>query len=349
MNKVTEPVRWPLPRMDDTIARLGDYQYFTTIDLAWGFWACEVDERDQEKTSFVTEDGQYKWTRMPMGWQGAPGTFQKATDLLLRGMKGDTVLAYIDDLIVFTKTFEDHAVQVAEVCKRLHTAGRAVKVAKVHWAQSEVTFLGFRVGNGLVTPIQSKVRKVLDLKEPHDDVSMQTFLGSVGVYRKFLPDLSSLTAPMYKIGSAPGVVEAKPFAERWNKACQLSFGRVRIALEKMAGLELPKGGYEQAIQLDGDRSGFGGVFLQRRSSEYPWKPLEYFSGTYRESDRKRTGPERIVMAASYILDKVRPYINPGQSLCVFTEEPGLQWALDPHMVTGRALKAALTAGTFNLK
>ena len=348
MNKVTEPVRWPLPRMDDTIAQLGDYKYFTTIDLAWGFWACKVDPRDQEKTSFVTEDGQYKWTRMPMGWQGAPATFQKATDLLLRGMKGETVLAYIDDLIIFTRTFPDHVQQVAEVCKRLHAAGRAVKVAKVHWAHEEVNFLGYRVGKGLVTPISSKVRKVLDIKEPHDDAALQHFLGCVGVYRKFLPDLSSLVAPMYKIGIVKGSVDNKPFAERWSKSCRLSFQRVRIALENMAGLELPKGGYDQAIQLEGDRSGFGGALLQRRSSEYPWKPLEFFSGTYREADRKRSGPERIVMATSYILNRVRPYINPGKEIRIFTDEPGLQWALDPHMVTGRALKAALTAGTFSL-
>ena len=349
MNDVTEPVRWPLPRMDDTIARLGDYKYFTTIDLAWGFWACKVDERDQEKTSFVTEDGQYRWTRMPMGWQGAPATFQKATDLLLRGMKGETVLAYIDDLIVFTRTFEDHVDQVEEVCKRLHEAGRAVKVAKVHWAHEEVDFLGYRVGRGLVTPIGKKVKKVLDIQEPQDDVSLQHFLGCVGVYRKFLPDLSNLTAPLYKMGVAKGVVAERPFAERWTKACRIAFQQVRLALENMAGLELPKGDYDQAIQLEGDRGGFGGVLLQRRSNEYPWKPLEYFSGTYREADRKRSGPERIVMATAHILNRIRPYLNPGKVIHVFTEEPGLQWALNPHMVTGRALKAALTVGTFTLK
>ena len=248
-----------------------------------------------------------------MGWQEAPATFQKATDLLLRGIKGTTVLAYIDDLIVFTKTFNEHVTQVTEVCRRLHEAGRAIKLSKVRWAKDVVDFLGFRIGKGLVTPKEGDVKSVLEIEEPRDDAALQHFLGCAGVYRKFIPDLSTLTSPMYKCGSIKGV----PFVERWNKACRVAFQRVRTSLENMAGMELPKGSYEQAIQVSGDRSGYGRIFLQRPACEYPWKPVEFFSGSYRDSEWKRSGPERIVMAVADILLKIRPYINVGQTVNIF--------------------------------
>ena len=140
LNEVTDSVRWLLPRMDDTIAQLGDYEWFTTIDLAWGFWAIPLDERDQAKSAFITEDGHYQWTRLPMGWQGSPSIFQRAMDLLMSGLKGVSVLVYIDDLIIFSKTFADHVDHVTEVCKRLFEAGRAVKMSKVHWPKKKWTF-----------------------------------------------------------------------------------------------------------------------------------------------------------------------------------------------------------------
>ena len=112
-----------------------------------------------------------------MGWQGAPATFQRATDLLLRGMSHSTVLAYIDDIIVFSKTFHSHVASVAEVCKRLHTAGRAVKLSKVHWAKEGVDFLGFRIGRGNITPIKNKVRNVLKLEDPTSSTALFSFLG----------------------------------------------------------------------------------------------------------------------------------------------------------------------------
>ena len=342
LNEVTDPVRWPLPRMDDTIAQLGDYEWFTTIDLAWGFWALPLDERDQEKSAFITEDGHYQWTRLPMGWQGSPAIFQRAMDLLMAGLKGVSVLVYIDDLIIFSKSFEEHVVHVAEVCKRLFEAGRAVKMSKVHWAKQEVNFLGFRVGKGHVTPREDKVQIVLDLPLPTSITAIQSFVGAAGVYRKFIADFATLADPLYQIMATKDM-------KQWNAKCDRAFHNLKIALEGMAALELPKGSADQAIQVDGDRRGFGGVFLQRAGAGFPWKPVQFVSGVHRGGDITRSGPERVVIAVARILKKVRHLIIPGHVLHVFTEEPAVEWALNPTMVTGRATKAALTAGTFNLK
>ena len=342
LNEVTDAVRWPLPRMDDTIAQLADYKWFTTLDLAWGFWAVPLDKRDREKTAFVTEEGQYQWKRLPMGWQGAPATFQRAMDIMLAGLKGVSVLVYVDDLIIFSQTFEAHVQDVAEVCRRLHQAGRAVKLSKARWARSEVDFLGFTIGKGFVKAQPKKVQNILEITPPKNLQALQSYLGAMGVYRQFMPDYAILADPLYKCASGDRM-------QPWTVKCQRAFTNLKLALEHMAALELPMGNAEQAIQVDGDRHGFGGVLLQRVDGRYPWKPIQFVSGVHRGGDARRAGPERAVIAVARILKKVKCRLNQGATLNIFCNEPGLSFVLDPEAVGGRAQKAVLQIGAYKVK
>ena len=252
------------------------------------------------------------------------------------------MLVYIDDVIIFSRSFDEHVEHVGEVCQRLFDAGRNVKMSKVRWALEEVDFLGFRVGKGCVTPREDKVRTVLDIQRPESIEAAHSFVGAAGVYRKFIADFATLADPLY-------MFVANEDMTLWNSKCEQSFQNLKIALENMAGLELPKGNAEQAIQLDGDRRGFGAVFLQRVGPGYPWKPMQFLSGVHRGGDAKRSGPERTVIAVGRLLKKLRSMVISGQVLNIFSEEPGVDWALDVSMVSGRAQKAALLASTFNLK
>ena len=274
--------------------------------------------------------------------QGAPSTFQRAMDLLMTGLRGISMLVYIDDVIIFSRSYDEHVEHVGEVCQRLFDAGRNVKMSKVRWAMEEVDFLGFRVGKGCVTPRADKVQIVLDIHRPESIEAAQSFLGAAGVYRKFIADFATLADPIYSF-------VATDDQDQWNSKCEQSFQNLKIALVNMAGLELPKGSAEQAIQLDGDRRGFGAVFLQRSGPGFPWKPVQFLSGVHRGGDSKRSGPERTVIAVGRLLKKLRSMITQGPVLHVFTEEPVVDWALDVSMVSGRAQKAALLVSTFNLK
>ena len=90
-----------MPRIDDSVNQLQKAKYFTAIDLAWGFWGLPLDEESKDKSAFITQDGHYRWRRMPMGWHGSPAIFQKAMDALLVGIQGLYAMCYIDDLLVF--------------------------------------------------------------------------------------------------------------------------------------------------------------------------------------------------------------------------------------------------------
>ena len=97
------------------------------------------------------------------------------------------ILVYVDDLIIFSRTFEEHVRDVTEVCRRLHTAGRAVKLSKARWAQAEVDFLGFTIGNGVVKAQPKKVQSILEISPPTTLEALQSYLGAMGVYRQFFP------------------------------------------------------------------------------------------------------------------------------------------------------------------
>lgn len=279
-----------------------------------------------------------------MGWQGAPATFQRATDLLLRGMSHATVLAYIDDIIVFSKTFHGHVAAVVEVCKRLHTAGRAVKLSKVHWAKEEVEFLGFKVGKGVISPIQNKVQNVLKLEDPTSSTALLSFIGAAGVYRNFIPDFATLADPLYKCESR----KEEEFADRWSVECTAAVQHIRVALERMTSMVLPHGNAELALQVDCDQRGFGSVLLQRMTPAYPWMPMKFYSGVFRGPDARRSNPERIVMAVARVLKKIHPLLPYSKKIQVFTSDDAVGWALDPKEVSGRSAKAALAVSEFDV-
>ena len=123
MNAVTKKDVYPLPRIDDTIDRLQGASYFSSIDLASGYWQIEVDEKDREKTAFVTPDGLYEFQVMPFGLCNAPATFQRMMDLVLADLKWTTCLVYLDDVIVFSTTFSQHLERLESVLRCIQEAG----------------------------------------------------------------------------------------------------------------------------------------------------------------------------------------------------------------------------------
>ena len=119
MNDLTKKDAHPLPRIDDTLDALGKAQWFTTLDLASGYWQVEFAEADREKTAFATPDGLYQFRVMPFGLFNAPGTFQRLMEHVLQGLHWSTCLVYLDDIVIYSRTIEEHLARLAEVFTRL--------------------------------------------------------------------------------------------------------------------------------------------------------------------------------------------------------------------------------------
>ena len=199
LNSVTIKDVYPLPRIDDTLDRLGSGVYFSTMDLAAGFWQIPLREEDKPKTAFVTHRGLYEYNVMPFGLCNAPASFQRMMDIVLAGIKYTNCLVYLDDIIVYSPTFEQHLKDLAEVFDRLRKAGLSLKASKCTFFEKEVNYLGHRVSAQGIKPDVDKIRAILEYPVPKCKDELYSFLGLIGYYRRFIKFYSKHAAPLFAL------------------------------------------------------------------------------------------------------------------------------------------------------
>ena len=134
--------------MEDCIDSLGEARLFTTLDALWGYWQVPIAERDRVKTTFTSHMGTFRYKRMPFGLRNAPATFQRALDIILSGVRWKTCLVYIDDVVIFWKTEEEHSAQVSHVLTLLEEAGVKLKLKKCFFFHQRVEYLGHVITPG---------------------------------------------------------------------------------------------------------------------------------------------------------------------------------------------------------
>ena len=198
LNAVTVRDSYPLPRMDECIDSLGDAKIFTTIDCVSGFWQVPIKKENQDKTTFVCHHGAFKFVRMPFGLTNAPASFQRALDIILVAHKWQRCLIYIDDIIIFSKTHEEHFEDVEKVLAALHEANVSIKLRKCDFFTKTVKYLGHIVEPGklkadLEAPGQQALKKALP---PTTKTQLRSFLGLANVYRRFVRRYTEIAHPL---------------------------------------------------------------------------------------------------------------------------------------------------------
>ena len=229
LNKVTINDPYPLPNIEDLIANIGLSKFITTLDLTKGYYQVPVNPQYREKTAFVTPYGKYEFLMMPFGLISEPSTFQKLMDGLLNVLHDFTV-AYLDDIIIHTDTWENHLNHMEIVFDKLREAGLKVKERKCTFGSGSCIYLEHIVGNGLAQPMECKVEAVKTFKQPKTKKDFRSFLGLCGYYRKFIPNFSSITTPLSDLTK-----KSMPKQVKWNEKCDKAF----IELKEVTGEEHP--------------------------------------------------------------------------------------------------------------
>ena len=193
VNSVTKKDAHPMPRIDEILDQLGGARYFSTLDLASGYWQVPLRAEDMEKTAFSVGADHYEFTVMPFGLTNAPATFQRMMGNLLKGIKG--CLVFIDDIIIFSDTWEQHQRILDEVFRRVRAAGLKIKRDKCQFAQESVKFLGHIVSARGTEPDSSKVEAVRDFATPTSLTDVRAFLGLASYYRRFIKNFADVVAP----------------------------------------------------------------------------------------------------------------------------------------------------------
>ena len=199
LNATTKLNVFPLPQINNSLDLLSGTRYFTSLDLASGYWQVGMAPDSQEKTAFTTNTGLYEFTVMPLGLCNAPATFQWLMENVLAGLARDKCLVYLDDILVIRQTFKEHLANLREVFSRLQRTGLKLKPTKCKLLQKEVDFLGHVVSHQGIGADPKKVMVVTEFLRPTDLRALRAFLGLTSYYHCFVPCFPTVAYPLYAL------------------------------------------------------------------------------------------------------------------------------------------------------
>ena len=299
LNELTCKISYPLPRISSCLDALGGSRYFSTLDLRSGFWQTALDGRDADKTAFVTRKGQFKFKVLSFGLVNAPSQFQRIIDLVLAGLSWEVCLAYVDDVIVMSSTFEQHMERLSLVFQRLSDAGLKLKPNKCKLFQLKVHFLGHIVSGRGLEPDSGKVASVANWPVPKDIGELRSWLGLASYYRSFIKDLSVIASPLFAL-----LKKGTRFI--WSESCQRAFESVKNRLISAPVLATPMDGGGYVLDCDACDSGLGAVLQQYQEGEL--RVIAYASRTLMPPERNYCTTRKEQLAVVYGLRQFRPYI-----------------------------------------
>ena len=216
VNENSEDFLYPLPKQAEIFDCFAGAEWFTTLDLARGYWQIAMEESSIQYTVFITPYGQFEFLMMPFGLKQAPGWFQLLMNHVLHEVLGDICVVYLDDIIIYSKTKEQHLEDVRKVLQYLHKAVLQLKIKKCRFFQQEIPFLGHIISkNGIMTDPE-KVRAMREMKPPTCLKDVQAVLGLFQYYKAFVKDFARIAAPIYKC-----LKKDRPFT--WGKEQQEAF------------------------------------------------------------------------------------------------------------------------------
>ncbi|MCP4243484.1 MAG: DDE-type integrase/transposase/recombinase, partial [bacterium] len=320
LNDATKKDRYPLPRIDDTLAALGHSCFYTTLDLASGYWQIRVAAADTPKTAFITEDGLYEWNVMPFGLCNAPATFQRLMNVVMSGIKGHYVLVYLDDVIIFSKTWDDHLSHLKEVLARLDRYHLKLKLKKCRFGATRVPYLGHIVDQHGVAVDPAKVEAVAKAPRPTNLTELRRFLGLAGYYRRFIPAYAQVTGALTRL-----LKKDTPYT--WTKPQQQAFDRIKHRLTSAPLLVYPDLGQPFTLFTDASDEGLGAVLAQHRPAakgKDREHVVEYASRGLTPAEKNYTTTEKECLAVVWAVRKFRHYLD-GRRFTVVTDHAALKW------------------------
>jgi hypothetical protein len=235
INALTAREVYPLPRMDECLDSLGEAEYFSTLDANTGFWQIEVCEKERDKATFSCHSGMYRFKRMPFGLVNAPATFQKAMDNILADLRWESVIVYLDDVIIFSRSFEEHVRHLTLVLQKLSEAGATLKFSKCQFFRRSVDYLGHRILPHKLQVLAKYVESIAKAVEPTKKTQVRSFLGLCGIYHRFVPNYAAIAKPLTNL-TKKGAAENFVLTETEQKA----FGTLKARLISAPTLSLPR-------------------------------------------------------------------------------------------------------------
>ncbi len=343
LNSITIRDAYPIPRIDDTLDALQEAKFVSTLDLRSGYWQVEMEKESKEKTAFITHKGLYEFNVMPYGLTNAPATFQRLMDIVLAGLKWQCCLVYIDDVVIYSPTFDQHLNDLKEVFQTLREANLTLKASKCYFCRREMKYLGHVITQDGIKPDPSLTQAVSDFPQPQTIKDVQSFLGLSGYYRRFIKDYAKIAEPLI---NQLRKLKEKNNHLNWTVECTVAFEALKKRLTNAPIMSTPNFKESFILELDACEYGLGAVLAQ----EYDKKKfvIAYASRTLSPPERNYSATEREALAIVWATQHFRPYLE-GTKVLIRSDCKALQWLKNAKDVSGRLARWAMKLSAFQIE
>ncbi|CAF1982567.1 unnamed protein product [Rotaria magnacalcarata] len=313
-NNITIKDNHPLPNMEQTVQTLGGgYQFFSKFDMKSGFWQIPIEEEDQHKTAFIIPEGLYEWNVLAQGLKNSPPSFQRVmADILSPCCQ--FALVYIDDIVVYSRSFEEHLKHIHQVLSILSQHNFQLNPSKCNIFRQQMDYLSHTISEQSVKPNNEKIQAIINLREPFTLAEANKFLGAIPWYRKFIPRFTSVAAPIRKITN---LTKANRNKFSWREPQKEAYLQLKqLLITSPLFLDYPDEDHPVILTIDASKVGIGRTLQQHINGEI--KNLYYHSQMASSSQRTYDPIELEALAIWMCFQRMRPYLL-GRSIIIYTD------------------------------
>lgn len=337
LNEKTIGDNFPLPNITDILDQLGHSKYFTTLDLASGFHQIPLSKEDMSKTAFSTPTGHFEFTRMPFGLKNAPSCFQRLMNTVLAGIQGIKCFVYLDDVVVYASSLQDHKDKLTSVFNQLRAANLKLQPDKCEFLRQEVVYLGHIISKDGLRPNPDKISVIEKFPIPTTPKHIKQFLGLVGYYRRFIADFSKISQKLTKL-------LRKDVVFKWEEEQQEAFDILRRALMTEPILQYPDFDKEFYLTTDASNFAIGAILSQMHGDKL--LPIAYASRTLNKAEGNYSTTEKECLAIVWSVNNFRPYLY-GQKFIIQTDHKPLTWLFNVKDPGSRLVRWRLKLEEYN--
>ena len=338
LNQITVKNRYPIPRIDDLLDQLKGAKVFSKLDLASGYWQVRIAEGDTHKTAFRSRYGHFEFLVLPFGLTNAPSTFMTLMNQVLRPFLDKFVVVYLDDILIYSKSPEEHAQHVEAVLSALERHHLYAKASKCQFGMAELDFLGHTISGAGIKVDARKVKAILDWPDPSDAHQLRCFLGLAGFYRRFVNRFSHIAAPLTNITGAKATW-------RWSEVEAKAFAELKHALTTTPVLATPDFAYPFELYTDASQFAIGATLLQDQGNGL--QPIAYESRKLNSAERNYPIHELELLAVIHALRTWRCYLE-GSKFRVNSDHLNLKYLTTQRNLSRRQARWLETLQQFDL-
>lgn len=338
LNAITRKDAHPLPLIQDVFDQVAGSKIFSTLDLKSGYWQVPMESSSIPKTAFSCHLGLFEFLRMPFGLTNAPAIFQRAMNKVLTGLIGRCCMVYIDDIVVFSKTPEEHAQHLQQVFECLRKAGLQLKPSKCSFGLPQIELLGHSVSADGIAPLPQRVEAIKNLGPPENVSQVRSFLGMGNFYRSFIDNYSVLAAPLTDLTKA-----REPF--RWGQEQQEAYDALKNALTQAPILAHPDVRRPYILYTDASDKAVGAILVQKDDNGLE-RVISYLSHKLSDVQLRWATIEKEAFAVIYALKKFHAYLW-GAEFEIHTDHKPLRCLFKSEIKNTKLQRWALNISLYN--